>query len=67
MSVRVVLLDAIGRELLDERGPRATWEFEPHHPGIEYKSTDRLLVETHPEYVPVPVPYKYYQVRCIIL
>ncbi|KAL0821632.1 hypothetical protein ABMA28_005074 [Loxostege sticticalis] len=61
VSVRVVLLDAIGRELLDERGPRATWEFEPHHPGIEYKSTDRLLVETHPEYVPVPVPYKYYQ------
>ncbi|XP_063829212.1 nuclear pore membrane glycoprotein 210 [Ostrinia nubilalis] len=61
VTVRVVLLDAIGRELLDERGPKATWDLEPHHPGIEYKSTDRLLVETHPDYAPVPVPYKYYQ------
>ncbi|XP_028041164.1 uncharacterized protein LOC114251176 [Bombyx mandarina] len=61
LSIRVTLLDAIGRELLDERGPRVTWEIEPHHSGIQYRATDRLFIETHPEYAPVPVPYKYYQ------
>ncbi|KAL4708976.1 hypothetical protein ACJJTC_005837 [Scirpophaga incertulas] len=60
--VKVTLLDAIGRELLDERGPKASWGLEPHHPAIEYTATDRLYVEMHPEYAPVPVPYKYYQV-----
>lgn len=62
VTLKVTLLDAIGRELLDERGPRASWELEPHHPAIEFRTLDRLFVETHPEYAPVPVPYKYYQV-----
>ncbi|CAG9788624.1 unnamed protein product [Diatraea saccharalis] len=61
VTVKVTLLDAIGRELLDERGPKASWEIEPHHPAIEFKATNRLFIETHPEYEPVPVPYKYYQ------
>ncbi|KAM3965882.1 nucleoporin 210 [Aphomia sociella] len=60
VTLRVTLQDSIGRELLDEQGPRVSWESEPRHAGIQYKS-DRLLVETHPEYAPVPVPYKYYQ------
>ncbi|CAH2043416.1 unnamed protein product, partial [Iphiclides podalirius] len=59
--VKVTLMDAIGRELLDEHGPRVTWEVEPHHAGIEFKAVDRLFVETDPEYAPVPVPHKYYQ------
>jgi hypothetical protein len=60
--VKVTLMDAIGRELLDERGPKASWDIEPYHPAIEYKSNDRLFVETHPDYAPVPVPFKFYQV-----
>ena len=63
--MRVTLLDAIGRELLDENGPKMSWEIEPHHPGLEYKATNRLFVEIHPEYVPVPVPFKYHQVSTI--
>ncbi|KAJ8714954.1 hypothetical protein PYW08_004935 [Mythimna loreyi] len=62
LAVKVTLLDAIGRELLDENGPKMSWEIEPHHPGIQYKATNRLFVEPHPEYVPVPVPNKFYQV-----
>ncbi|XP_060804760.1 nuclear pore membrane glycoprotein 210 [Amyelois transitella] len=62
VPLKVTLFDAVGRELLDETGPRVTWETEPYHVGIEYKSTDRLFVETHPEFDPVPVPYKYYQI-----
>ncbi|KAI8439286.1 hypothetical protein MSG28_013120 [Choristoneura fumiferana] len=61
VTVKVTLLDAIGRELLDERGPRVSWETDPKHPGIEFRAVDRLFIETHPEYAPVPVPYKYYQ------
>ncbi|RVE45434.1 hypothetical protein evm_009869 [Chilo suppressalis] len=61
VSVKVTLLDAIGRELLDERGPKTSWEIEPHNRAIEFKATDRLFIETHPDYAPVPVPYKYYQ------
>ncbi|CAH0720394.1 unnamed protein product, partial [Brenthis ino] len=61
VTVKVTLLDAIGRELLDEEGPSVFWELQPHHVGIEFKSTDRLFVETNPEYAPVPVPNKYYQ------
>lgn len=60
--MKVTLMDAIGRELLDENGPKMSWDIEPHHPGLQYKATDRLFVEHHPEYIPVPVPYKYYQV-----
>uniref|UniRef100_A0A2A4JEH8 Nuclear pore membrane glycoprotein 210 n=1 Tax=Heliothis virescens TaxID=7102 RepID=A0A2A4JEH8_HELVI len=62
LAVKVTLLDSIGRELLDENGPKMTWEVEPHHPGLQYKADDRLFVETHPEYAPVPVPFKYFQV-----
>lgn len=62
MTLKVTLLDAIGRELLDEEGPSVLWELQPNHVGIEFKSTDRLFVETNPEYAPVPVPNKYYQV-----
>ncbi|CAG5033254.1 unnamed protein product [Parnassius apollo] len=61
VSVKVTLMDAIGRELLDEHGPRVAWESQPNHAGIEFKATDRLFVETDPEYAPVPVPLKYYQ------
>ncbi|CAH0694527.1 unnamed protein product [Spodoptera exigua] len=62
LSVKVTLLDAIGRELLDENGPKMSWDIEPYHAGLQYQATDRLFVETHPDFVPVPVPYKYYQV-----
>ncbi|XP_053610955.1 nuclear pore membrane glycoprotein 210 [Plodia interpunctella] len=62
VTLKVTLFDAVGRELLDETGPRVSWETEPYHVGIEYKSHDRLFVETHPDFIPVPVPYKYYQV-----
>ncbi|XP_047032094.1 nuclear pore membrane glycoprotein 210 [Helicoverpa zea] len=62
LAVKVTLLDSIGRELLDENGPKMSWEVEPHHPGLQYKADDRLFVETHPEYAPVPVPFKYFQV-----
>lgn len=62
MSLKVTLFDAIGRELLDENGPRVSWDTEPYHAGIEYRATDRLFVDHHPEYAPVPVPHKYYQV-----
>ncbi|KAH9633884.1 hypothetical protein HF086_002915 [Spodoptera exigua] len=58
----LTLLDAIGRELLDENGPKMSWDIEPYHAGLQYQATDRLFVETHPDFVPVPVPYKYYQV-----
>lgn len=58
----MTLLDAIGRELLDENGPKMSWDIEPYHPGLQFQATDRLFVETHPDYAPVPVPYKYYQV-----
>ncbi|KAJ0174740.1 hypothetical protein K1T71_009848 [Dendrolimus kikuchii] len=61
ISIKVTLLDAVGRELLDERGPKVMWDIEPKHLGIEYRSTDRLFIETHPEYAPVPVPLRYYQ------
>ncbi|XP_061719116.1 nuclear pore membrane glycoprotein 210 [Cydia pomonella] len=61
VTVKVTLLDALGRELLDELGPRVSWETEPNHPGIEFRAVDRLFIEHHPEYVPVPVPHKYYQ------
>ncbi|CAK1586816.1 unnamed protein product [Parnassius mnemosyne] len=61
VSLKVTLMDAIGRELLDEHGPRVSWESQPNHAGIEFKATDRLFVETDPEYAPVPVPLKYYQ------
>lgn len=64
--VKVTLMDAIGRELLDEHGPRVTWEVEPYHAGIEFKAADRLFVETDPEYAPVPVPHKYYQVQHLV-
>ncbi|CAB3246872.1 unnamed protein product [Arctia plantaginis] len=60
--VKVTLMDATGRELLDENGPKMAWDIEPSHPGLHYKAVDRLFVEHHPEYLPVPVPYKYYQV-----
>lgn len=60
--VKVTLMDAVGRELLDENGPRMSWNIEPNHPGLEFKATDRLFVEYNPEYDPVPVPYKYFQV-----
>lgn len=59
---QVTLLDAIGRELLDEKGPKVKWDVNPHNRGIECRAVDRLFIETHPEYAPVPVPYKYYQV-----
>ncbi|XP_037293056.1 uncharacterized protein LOC115446691 isoform X2 [Manduca sexta] len=61
VSVKVMLFDAIGRELLDERGPRVSWDIDPNHIGIEYRSTDRLFVQTHPDFEPVPVPQKFYQ------
>ncbi|XP_023937220.1 nuclear pore membrane glycoprotein 210 [Bicyclus anynana] len=61
VSVKVTLLDAIGRELLDEVGPSVSWEVQPYHLGIEYQSTDRLFVETKAEFADVPVPHKYYQ------
>ncbi|XP_059057889.1 uncharacterized protein LOC131851404 [Achroia grisella] len=61
VRVGVTLLDAIGRELLDEVGPLVEWENEPRHVGLQYGG-DRLLVETLPEYAPVPVPNKYYQI-----
>ncbi|XP_045774932.1 nuclear pore membrane glycoprotein 210 isoform X2 [Maniola jurtina] len=61
VSVKVSLLDAIGRELLDEEGPSVSWEVQPYHVGIEYRSTDRLFVETNPEFAKVPVPDKYFQ------
>ncbi|CAK1555867.1 unnamed protein product [Leptosia nina] len=61
VSVKVTLLDAIGRELLDENGPRVSWETQPNHIGIEYEAADRLFVETDPEYEPVQVPVKFYQ------
>lgn len=49
-----------------------SWDIEPYHPGIVYRATDRLFIESHPDYAPVPVPYKYYQVKlkwnmCMIL
>ncbi|XP_026495641.2 nuclear pore membrane glycoprotein 210 [Vanessa tameamea] len=61
VMVKVTLFDAIGRELLDEQGPSVSWEVQPNHVGIEYRSNDRLFVETNPEFAPVPVPHKYYQ------
>ncbi|XP_045500489.1 uncharacterized protein LOC123697957 [Colias croceus] len=61
VSVKVMLFDAIGRELLDEQGPRMSWEVQPNHIGIEYKARDRMFVETNPDYAPVPVPMKYFQ------
>ncbi|XP_050347880.1 nuclear pore membrane glycoprotein 210 [Nymphalis io] len=61
VTVKVTLFDAIGRELLDEQGPSVSWEVQPNHVGIEYRSNDRLFVETNPEFAPVPVPHKYYQ------
>lgn len=69
VAIKVTLLDALGRELLDENGPKVSWEIEPHHPGIHFKSNDRLFVEHHPDYLPVPVPYKFYQVSylCFII
>lgn len=63
VTVQVTLLDAVGRELLDESGPGVSWETQPNHIGIEYKATDRLFVETDPEYEPETVPVKYFQVR----
>lgn len=62
VMVKVTLMDASGRELLDENGPKMSWDIEPGHPGLHYKAVDRIFVEHHPEYLPVPVPYKYYQV-----
>ncbi|GBP92984.1 Nuclear pore membrane glycoprotein 210 [Eumeta japonica] len=62
VKIKVILFDSIGRELLDERGPRVAWETSPSNPGLEYKYPDRLFVESHPDFEPVPVPYKYYQV-----
>ncbi|XP_045521900.1 nuclear pore membrane glycoprotein 210 [Pieris brassicae] len=62
VTVKVTLFDAVGRELLDENGPRVSWETQPNHIGIEYKATDRLFVEFDTEYDPVPVPLNYYQV-----
>ncbi|XP_075980282.1 nucleoporin 210 [Anticarsia gemmatalis] len=62
VTVKVTLMDAIGRELLDEQGPKMSWDIEPNHPGLEYKATSRLFVEHHPDYTPVPVPYRYYQI-----
>ncbi|XP_072944602.1 nuclear pore membrane glycoprotein 210 [Epargyreus clarus] len=59
--VKVSLFDAVGRELLDERGPQVAWEVSPGHVGIEFRATDRLFVEMDQEYTPVPVPQKYYQ------
>ncbi|XP_068617712.1 nuclear pore membrane glycoprotein 210 [Battus philenor] len=61
VAIKVTLMDAIGRELLDEHGPRMSWEVQPNRAGIEFTATDRLFVETDPEYAPVPVPHKYYQ------
>ncbi|KPJ15624.1 Nuclear pore membrane glycoprotein 210 [Papilio machaon] len=61
VTVKVTLMDAIGRELLDENGPRVSWELQPNRVGIEFTAADRLFVETDPEYAPVPVPLKYYQ------
>ncbi|XP_013180062.1 PREDICTED: uncharacterized protein LOC106126767 [Papilio xuthus] len=61
VTVKVTLMDAIGRELLDESGPRVSWELQPKRAGIEFTAADRLFVETDPEYAPVPVPLKYYQ------
>lgn len=61
VAIKVTLLDAIGRELLDERGPKMAWDVVPRHAGIEYRTTDRLFIETNPEYAPVPVPSRYYQ------
>lgn len=62
VKLKVTLLDAIGRELLDERGPKVKWEVNPGHKGIEFRAVDRLMIETHPEYIPVPVPHRYYQI-----
>ncbi|XP_050665681.1 nuclear pore membrane glycoprotein 210 [Leptidea sinapis] len=62
VSLKVTLLDSASRELLDEQGPQMSWEVQPNHIGIEFKSADRLFVETNPEYDPVPVPMSYYQV-----
>lgn len=67
MSVKVTLLDAIGREILDEQGPSVSWDLQPNHVGVEYRSSGRLFVETNPEFAPVPVPQKYYQVCFITL
>ncbi|XP_048479834.1 nuclear pore membrane glycoprotein 210 [Plutella xylostella] len=61
-KLKVSLFDAVGRELLDERGPKVSWELSPTHVAIEYRAVDRLLIETHPEYAPVPVPLSYYQI-----
>ncbi|XP_045451641.1 nuclear pore membrane glycoprotein 210 [Melitaea cinxia] len=61
VQVKVTLLDAIGREILDEQGPSVSWDIQPNHVGVEYRSSDRLFVETNPEFAPVPVPQKYYQ------
>lgn len=62
VKVKVTLLDIIGRELLDERGPKVKWDVSPYNKGIEYRSPDRLFIEIHLDYAPVPVPFKYYQV-----
>ncbi|CAH2092768.1 unnamed protein product [Euphydryas editha] len=59
--VKVTLLDAIGREILDEQGPSVSWDVQPNHVGLEYRSSGRLFVETNPEFAPVPVPQIYYQ------
>lgn len=66
MTVKVTLLDAIGREILDEQGPSVSWDIQPYHVGVEYRSSGRLFVETNPEFAPVPVPQKYYHV-CFFL
>ncbi|XP_013140748.1 PREDICTED: uncharacterized protein LOC106105069 [Papilio polytes] len=61
VTLKVILMDAIGRELLDESGPRVSWELQPNRAGIGFTASDRLFVETDPEYAPVPVPLNYYQ------
>lgn len=67
VRVQVTLLDSIGRELLDERGPKVKWEVSPSNKDIEYRALDRLFIETHPDFEPVPVPYKYYQVCMLVV